>query len=68
MAARVEEFVAPPDPMLARIVRGREAWYSNSTIAGLDAAASSRFELMKSFEIHGLHRCLHLFHQRPARA
>jgi hypothetical protein len=64
----VEEVVAPLDPMFARIVCGREALYSNLTIAGLDAAASSRFELVKSPEIHGLHRCLYLFHQRPARA
>jgi hypothetical protein len=64
----VEENVAPPDPMLARIAVGREAWYSNLTIAGLDAAASSRFELVNSPEIHGLHRCLYLFHQRPAKA
>lgn len=66
-AARVEEIVAPQDPMLARIVGGREAWYSNLTIAGLDAAASPRFELVKLPEIHGLHRCLYLFHQRSAR-
>jgi hypothetical protein len=32
-------FVAPQDPMFARI--GREAWYSNLTIAGFEAAAYS---------------------------
>lgn len=66
-AARVEAIVAPQDPMFPRIVRGREAWYSNLTIAGLDAAASPRFELVRSSEIQGLHRCLYLFHQRSAR-
>jgi SAM-dependent methyltransferase len=61
------EFVAPQDPMFARIVRGREALYSNLTAAGFEAAAASRFELVKSLEIDGLHRCLYLFRRRRAR-
>lgn len=61
------EFVAPQDPMFARIVRGRQALYSNLTIAGFEAAAASRFELVKSLEIDGLHRCLYLFRRRHAR-
>ena len=61
------EFVAPQDPMFARIVRGREALYSNLTIAGFEAAAASRFEPVKSLEIDGLHRCLYLFRRRRAR-
>jgi hypothetical protein len=60
-------FVAPQDSMFARIVREREAWYSNLTIAGFEAAAASRFELVKSLEIDGLYRCLYLFRQRHAR-
>jgi hypothetical protein len=32
-------FVAPQDPMFARIVRGREAWHSHLTIAGFEAGA-----------------------------
>jgi len=32
-------FVAPQAPMLVRIVREREAWYSNLTIAGFEAGA-----------------------------
>jgi SAM-dependent methyltransferase len=60
------EFVAPQDPMFARIVRGREALYSNLTIARFEAAAASRFDLVKSLEIDGLHRCLYLFRRRHA--
>jgi hypothetical protein len=58
-------FVAPLDPMFARI--GREAWHSHLTIAGFEAAAASRFELVKSLEIDGLYRCLYLFRRRHAR-
>jgi hypothetical protein len=49
------EFASPRDPMFSGIVGGREALYSNLTIAGFDAAAASRFELVKSLEIDGLH-------------
>jgi hypothetical protein len=56
-------FVAPLDPMFARIGR----WHSNLTIAGFEAAAASRFELVKTLEIDGLYRCLYLFRQRHAR-
>jgi hypothetical protein len=38
------EFVAPRNPMFARIVRGRQALCSNLTVAGFEAAAASRFE------------------------
>jgi hypothetical protein len=48
--ARID-LVAPRDSILARIVRGREAWYSNVTIAGFEAASASRSELVKSLEI-----------------
>jgi hypothetical protein len=44
-------FVAPLDLMFVRIVRERETWYSNLTIAGFEAAAASRFESVKSLEI-----------------
>jgi SAM-dependent methyltransferase len=61
------EFVAPQDPMFARIVRGRENLYSHLTIAAFEAAAAPRFELVRSLQIDGLHRCLYLFRRRRAR-
>ena len=61
------DFVAPRDSILPRIVRGRGALYSNLTIAGFEAAAASRLELVKSLEIDGLYRCLYLFRRRHAR-
>lgn len=61
----VRPLVAPQDPMFARIER--EAWQSHLTVAGFEAAAASRFELVKSLEIDGLYRCLYLFRRRHAR-
>jgi predicted RNA polymerase sigma factor len=58
------EFVAPEDPMFQRIVRGRERLYSHLTNARLEAAATSRFDLVRSLRIDGLHRWLYLFRRR----
>jgi SAM-dependent methyltransferase len=60
------EFVAPEDPMFARIVRGRGALYSHLTFESFEAAAAAHFTLVKSFRIDGLHRCLYLFQRRRA--
>ena len=49
------EFVAPRDPRFAGVGGWREALYSNWTTAGFDAAAASRFGLVKSLEIDGMH-------------
>jgi hypothetical protein len=58
------EFVAPEDPMFQRIVRGRERLYSHLTNARFEAAATSRFDLVRSLRIDGLHRWLYLFRHR----
>lgn len=58
------EFVAPEDPMFQRIVRGRERLYSHFTPAWFEAAAASRFELIRSTRIDGLNRWLYLFRRR----
>ena len=42
------EFVAPADPMFQRIVRGRDELYSHFSPAWFEAAARSRFELVRS--------------------
>jgi SAM-dependent methyltransferase len=60
------EFVAPEDPMFQRIVRGREGLYSHLTNGGFEAAARSRFDLVKSVRIEGLYRWLYLFRRRHA--
>jgi SAM-dependent methyltransferase len=60
------EFVAPEDPMFQRIVRGRDGLYSHMTRAWFEAAASQRFELVRSRRIDGLHRWLYLFRRRRA--
>jgi len=60
------EFVAPEDPMFQRIVRGRGGLYSHLTTSRFEAAAKARFELVKSKEMDGLHRCLYLFRKRPS--
>ncbi len=60
------EFVTPEDPMFQRIVRGREALYSDLTFERFETAAAARFELVKSRRIEGLHRCLYLFRRRRA--
>jgi SAM-dependent methyltransferase len=60
------EFVAPQDPMFQRIVRGRESLYSHLTPDGFEAAAQSRWDLVRSKRITGLHRWLYLYRQRPA--
>ncbi len=58
------EYVAPEDPMFARIVRGRETLYSHLTRDRFEAAAAARFELVRSARIGGLHRWLYLFRRR----
>ncbi len=60
------EFVAPADPMFQRIVRGRDELYSHFSPAWFEAAALSRFELVRSAKIDGLHRWLYLFRRRRA--
>ena len=60
------EFVAPEDPMFQRIVRGREALYSDLTNTRFEAAAARRFELVRSLRIDGMHRWLYLFRRRHA--
>jgi SAM-dependent methyltransferase len=60
------EFVAPADPMFQRIVRGRDELYSHFSPAWFEAAAQSRFELVRSAKIDGLHRWLYLFRRRRA--
>jgi SAM-dependent methyltransferase len=60
------EFVAPADPMFQRIVRGRDELYAHFSPAWFEAAALSRFELVRSAKIDGLHRWLYLFRRRRA--
>jgi SAM-dependent methyltransferase len=60
------EFVAPPDPMFQRIVRGRDELYSHISPAWFETAALSRFELVRSEQIDGLSRWLYLFRRRRA--
>ncbi len=60
------EFVAPADPMFQRIVRGRDQLYAHFSPAWFEAAALSRFELVRSAKIDGLHRWLYLFRRRRA--
>jgi SAM-dependent methyltransferase len=60
------EFVAPADPMFQRIVRGRDALYAHFSPGWFEAAAQSRFELVRSARIDGLHRWLYLFRRRRA--
>lgn len=62
----VIEFVAPPDEMFQRIVRGRDELYSHVSPAWFEAAALSRFELVRSTRIDGLNRWLYLFRRRHA--
>lgn len=60
------EFVGTEDPMFRRIVRGRERLYSHISRASFEAAAASRFELIRSEQIDGLHRWLYLYRRRTA--
>jgi SAM-dependent methyltransferase len=60
----VIELVAPEDPMFQRIVRGRNALYSDLTKDRFESAAAQRFELVKSLQIDGMHRCVYLFRLR----
>jgi SAM-dependent methyltransferase len=60
------EFVAPADPMFQRIVRGRNQLYAHFSPAWFEAAALSRFELVRSAKIDGLHRWLYLLRRRRA--
>ncbi len=60
------EFVAPADPMFQRIVRGRDELYAHFSPEWFEAAARSRFELVRSARIDGLHRWLYLFRRRRA--
>jgi SAM-dependent methyltransferase len=60
------EFVAPQDPMFQRIVRGRDELYCHISPAWFEAAALSRFELVRSTRIDGLNRWLYLFRRRRA--
>jgi SAM-dependent methyltransferase len=58
------EFVAPADPMFQRIVRGRNELYAHFSPDWFEAAARSRFDLVRSAKIDGLHRWLYLFRRR----
>jgi SAM-dependent methyltransferase len=60
------EFVAPPDAMFQRIVRGRDELYSHISQPWFETAALSRFELVRSTRIEGLSRWLYLFRRRRA--
>jgi SAM-dependent methyltransferase len=60
------EFVAPQDAMFQRIVRGRDDLYAHISPAWFEAAALSRFELVRSTRIDGLNRWLYLFRRRRA--
>lgn len=60
------EFVAPEDPMFRRIVHGRDGLYSHFSPAWFEAAASARFELVRSRKLDGLHRWLYLLRRRRA--
>lgn len=60
------EFVAPADPMFQRIVHGRDELYAHFSPAWFEAAAASRFELIRSARIEGLHRWLYLYRRRRA--
>lgn len=60
------EFVAPEDPMFQKIVRGRDELYSHFSPAWFEAAAVTRFELVRSEKLDGLHRWLYLFRRRRA--
>jgi len=60
------EFVAPQDPMFQRIVRGREALYSQLTQERFEDAAKPHWELVRSRQITGLHRWLYLYRRRRA--
>jgi SAM-dependent methyltransferase len=60
------EFVAPADPMFQRIVRGREELYAHMSPEWFEAAAASRFEVIRSTRIDGLNRWLYLFRRRRA--
>ena len=60
------EFVAAPDAMFQRIVHGRHDLYSHFSPAWFEAAALSRFELVRSTRIDGLNRWLYLFRRRRA--
>jgi SAM-dependent methyltransferase len=60
------EFVGPADPMFQRIVRGRDELYSHFSPDWFEAAARTRFELVRSAKIDGLHRWLYLFRRRRA--
>jgi SAM-dependent methyltransferase len=61
------EFVAPQDPMFQRIVRGREALYSQFTQERFEDAAKPHWELVRSRQITGLHRWLYLYRRRHAK-
>jgi SAM-dependent methyltransferase len=60
------EFVGPEDPMFRRIVRGRDRLYANITRESFESAAKTRFELLRSEQIDGLHRWLYLYRRRIA--
>lgn len=60
------EFVGPQDPMFRRIVHGRDKLYSHFSPAWFEAAASARFELVRSQKLDGLDRWLYLFRRRRA--
>ena len=60
------EYVAPEDPMFRRIVRGRDQLYARFSPDWFEAAARSRFELVRSARVGGLHRWLYLFRRRRA--
>ena len=60
------EFIAPEDPMFIRLLRGREALYSQLTVSAFEASLTSRFEVLRSARIGDLHRWIYLLRKRRA--
>ncbi len=60
------EFVAPADAMFQRIVRGRDHLYSGMSPEWFEAAVLTRFEMVRSERIGGMHRWLYLLRKRRA--
>ena len=58
------EFIAPADPMFARIVRGREALHADLTPQVFESMAAPHFDVARKHHIDGLHRCLYLLRRR----
>jgi hypothetical protein len=60
------EFVGSDDPCFKRIVRGRGALYSHLTRERFEAAASERFDRVRSARIDGMERWIYLYRRRRA--